>query len=216
MVEVEQRVEEVEAGDPEADRAAERPRLPRELTRDRDPGADRREAEAGAEPEVAEPRDALQVRVDDEHHDRDRPQPADDRLELEHRDEVDERARARTAPRPARARARRPGAPASAVRGFRASISASTSRFSPIASVRAPTIATVTQAIGPIPGQPSTREQRADVGERQREDRVLEPDEPREPDGKRRRQRAHTGSFVFETSSTPSIRIALSTAFAMS
>ena len=103
-----------------------------------------------------------------------------------------------------------------AVRGFLASISASTSRLSPIASVRAPTIATVIQASGPIPGQPSTESSAPTYANGKREDRVLEPDETREPDGERRRQRAHTGSFVFETSSMPSIRIALSTAFAMS
>ena len=42
---VEERVEQVEAGDPEADRAAEGPRLPRQLARDGRPGADGREAE---------------------------------------------------------------------------------------------------------------------------------------------------------------------------
>ena len=47
---VEQCVEEVEARDPEAHRAAERPRLPRELAGDRDPRADGRQAETGAEP----------------------------------------------------------------------------------------------------------------------------------------------------------------------
>ena len=68
----------------------------------------------------------------------------------------------------------------------------------------------------PEPGPAVDREERADVRERQREDRVLEPDEPREPERERCGERAQTGSFVFETSSTPSIRISLSIAFAMS
>ena len=105
---------------------------------------------------MAEPRDPLQVRVDDEHRDRDRPEPADDRVELEHRDEEDgERHRAQS-----RAPAPRVSAPDGssriAVRGLRASSSASTSRLRDIASVRAPTIATVTQTMFARPGQPST------------------------------------------------------------
>ena len=83
------------------DRAAELPRLERKLSRDRDPRADRRETVDGAEPEVAEPREPLQVRVDDEADDRDRPQPAH------------ERGRAgRPRPGTARATPRRRGAPA--------------------------------------------------------------------------------------------------------
>src|SRR6185312_531540 len=85
----EQGVEEVEAGDPEADGAAERPGLPRQLARDRDPRPDGREPEACAQPEMAEPRDPLEVWVRDEQRDRDRAEPADDRLELQHRDQVD-------------------------------------------------------------------------------------------------------------------------------
>ena len=53
--------------------AAERPGLPRKLARDRDPRTDGREAEARPEPEVAEPREALEVRIGHEHDDRDRP-----------------------------------------------------------------------------------------------------------------------------------------------
>jgi hypothetical protein len=45
---------------------------------------------------------------------------------------------------------------------------------------------------------------------------VLQPHEAREPDWERRRERAQSASFVFDTSSMPSMRIALSTAFAMS
>jgi hypothetical protein len=45
---------------------------------------------------------------------------------------------------------------------------------------------------------------------------VLEPHEPCQTHGERGREGAQTGSLVFETSSTPSIRIPLSTAFAMS
>src|SRR6188472_738895 len=215
VVEVEQRVEQVEAGNPEAHRAPERPRLPRKLARDRHPGADRRQAEASAEPEVAKPRDALQIRVDDEQHDGDRPEPADDRLELEHRDEIDEQ----------REEAERPDLHARERTG----------RKLPRGGAWVPRVdLRVDEAVQPHRERPGADhrdrdpghrldprpavdgEQRADVRKREREDRVLEPDEPREPDGKWRRKRAQTGSFVFETSSMPSIRIALSTAFAMS
>ena len=104
---------------------------------------------------MAEPREPLQVRVDDEHRDRDRPQPAHDRVEL--RDGEEKHGERRHAQREhlARESARRSAARALAVRGFRASSSASTSRFSAIASVRAPTIATVTQTMFASPGQPS-------------------------------------------------------------
>ena len=94
-LDVEERVEEVEAGDPGRDRGAERPRLPGKLAGERDPGADGREAVDRAQPEVREPREALQVRVDDEAGDGDRPEPADERVELPHGDEEDrERDRA--------------------------------------------------------------------------------------------------------------------------
>ena len=87
-LDVEERVEEVEAGDPERDGAAEHPGLASgKLARDRGPGPDGREPVDGAEPEVAEPREPLQVRVDDEADDRDRPQPAHDRVELEDREQ---------------------------------------------------------------------------------------------------------------------------------
>ena len=72
-LQVEERVEEVEAGDPERDRGAEHPGLPRQLSGDRDPRTDGREAVDRAEPQVSEPREPLQVRVDHERGDRDRP-----------------------------------------------------------------------------------------------------------------------------------------------
>ena len=72
---------------PRAEPPAERPRLPRQRARHGDPGADRREAEARAQPQVAQPREALEVRVDHEHRDGDRPQPAHDRVELQDRDQ---------------------------------------------------------------------------------------------------------------------------------
>ena len=110
VLEVEERVEEVEAGDPERDGPAERPRLPGEVTGHGDPRSHRRQPERGSEPEMAGPGDALQIGVDDEEDDRDRPEPAHDRVELEDGDEEDrERARHR-APAPAGARASRPGA----------------------------------------------------------------------------------------------------------
>ena len=156
VVEVVERVEEVEAGDPEQHRAAEHPRLPRSLAGDGEPGADRSEPEARAEPEVAEPRESLEVRVDEEHRDRDRPEPAYDRVELEDRHQED-RERTQRSGRPPATRVSAPlGSSRDAVRGFRASSSASRSRFSAIASVRAPVIATVIQIMSAQPGQPST------------------------------------------------------------
>ena len=55
---------------------------------------------------------------------------------------------------------------------------ASINRLSAIASERAPTIATVIQSRSCADGTPLDGEERADVRERQREDRVLELDEP--------------------------------------
>ncbi len=60
------------------------------------------------------------------------------------------------------------------------------------------------------------REQRADVREGQGEHRVLDPHEARKANRERCRQRGHTASFVFVTRTISSIRISLSTAFAMS
>ena len=111
----------------------------------RQPRAERREPGRQAEHQVAEPGEALGVGVEHERRHRDRPQP---------------RARSGRAARPrpgtrqrgdaeARAPAPRESSPdgtrAPAVRGLRASISASISRFSAIARLRAPTIASVTQ-----------------------------------------------------------------------
>src|SRR5581483_1070314 len=86
-VDVEERIEEVEARHPGCDRAAERPRGPAQIASDRGPRSDRREPVDGSEPEMAEPRVPLEVRVDDERGDRDRPEPADERVELPDRDE---------------------------------------------------------------------------------------------------------------------------------
>ena len=189
-VDVEERVEEVEPGDPRADGAAERPRLPRQLALDRRPGADRREPVDRAEPQVAEPREPLQVRVDDERRDGDRREPAHERVELPDGDEVDDQ-RAEAEPDDRRPASAVPdGSSRPAVRGFAASMPASISRFSAIASERAPIIATVIQSRSWPEGTPSDREERADVGERQREDRVLELDEPVVQPGE-----AHDGSY---------------------
>src|SRR3954454_14695587 len=72
-LEVEQRVEEVEPGHPERDRAAQHPGLPWNRPGARRPGTHRSEPVHGPEPEVPEPGPALQVRVDDEAGDGDRP-----------------------------------------------------------------------------------------------------------------------------------------------
>ena len=70
---VEERIEEVEAGDPQGDGAAERPGFPRQRVRDRRPRAERREPVHGAEPEVGKRAPALQIRVEHEARDRDWP-----------------------------------------------------------------------------------------------------------------------------------------------
>ena len=87
---VEQGVEEVEARDPAGDRAAELPRRERQLPGDRDPRAHRRQPVHRTEPEMAEPGEPLQVGVDHEAGNGDRPEPADDRVELEDGDEEDQ------------------------------------------------------------------------------------------------------------------------------
>ena len=212
---VEQRVEEVEPGDPQAHGAAEGPRLPRQLPCHRGPRAHGRKAERRAEPEVTEPGHALEVRVDDEHHDGDGPEPAHERVELPHRDEVDaereDAERGDLQPCEDAGRdlpSRGPGVPRIDLRVDEA-IEAHRQR--PRADHRERDPRHRLEA-----GPAVHREQRPDVGEREREDRVLEPDEAREPDGQRSRDRAHAGSFVFDTSTISSICIALSIALAMS
>ena len=88
-----------------------------------------------------------------------------------------------------------------------------------MASVRAPTMASVIQPIALHPGHLVDREQRADVGEGKREDRVLDLHEPREAHRHRREARhrgRHACSFVFSTSTTSPMVICLSIALAMS
>ena len=96
---VKERVEEIESGDPERDGGAEHPRLPRQVPGDRGPRTDRRKAVDGAEPEVGEPCEPLQVWVDHEAGHRDRPQPADERVELPDRGEKDGQRGEREGPR---------------------------------------------------------------------------------------------------------------------
>ena len=94
-VDVEQRVEQVEPCDPERDRTAERPRLPRQTTRDRNPAANGSEPVDRAEPQMAEPGPPLEVRIDYEADHGDRTEPTHDVRELEDGDQVDrERQRA--------------------------------------------------------------------------------------------------------------------------
>ena len=179
-LDVEQRVEEVEAGDPERNRAAERPGLPRDRAGDRRPGADRREPVDGAEPEVARPGPALEVRVDHEPHDRDRPKPVHERVELVHRDQEDgeregaeendlrgrEQPRRQLAARGARVTRVEPRVD-QAVQPHRQRTGADHRDRDPDQVVRA--------------RRGVDREEGADVREREREDGVLELDEPREP-----------------------------------
>ena len=179
-VDVEQRVEEVEAGDPGRDGAAELPRLERQLPGDRDPRAHRREPVDGAEPEMAEPRE----RASGTGRRRSR-RPGSATASARRRSSWKTATRKTTSDATQKsatcARVSSPdGSSRDAVRGLRASSSASISRFSPIASDRAPTIATVIQSRSCARGNAVDGEQRADVGERQREQRVLDLHEPRE------------------------------------
>src|ERR1051325_4089559 len=82
---VEEGVEEVEASDPERDGSAEHPGLPGQAPGDGHPRADRREPIDGAQPEMAQPRETLEVRIDDEADHRYRPEPAHERIQLPHR-----------------------------------------------------------------------------------------------------------------------------------
>ena len=188
--EVEEGVEQVESRNPQALGRKERPRLPRRLPGHREPGTERREARTRAEPEVAEPRHALQVRVDDEHRDRNRPEPADDRLELKRRDQVQREGGGAEGPN--LGRGERPGGDLAARRARVSSV-----------ELR---IDEPVQAHGERPsthhreGQPDRRadaresvdgEERADVREREREDGVLELDERGKAPRERERRRAH-------------------------
>jgi hypothetical protein len=176
-VDVEERVEQVEAGDPRCDRGAEGPRLPRQVALDRRPGADRREAVDRAEPEMAEPREPLQVRVDDEGDDGDRRQPPDERVELEHRHRVERERRGAKADhlggaeRTRRELARR-GARVERV-DPRVDQTVERHRERAGADHRKRDPEQVVRRRHALDG-----EERADVREREREDRVLELDEP--------------------------------------
>src|SRR5262249_9238216 len=170
---VEERVEEVEACNPRRHGQPENPRLPRQLAGNRDPGADRRKPVDGAEPEVTEPRKPLQVRVDDEADHRDRPEPAHDRIELEDRHEEDgQRGEAEPDDVPrtqesTRNLARRGARVARVDAGVDQPVQAHRERPGTDHRHRDPD--QVVRARNPVDG-----EERADVGERQREHRVLD------------------------------------------
>ena len=93
--------------DPERDGPAERPGLQRHLVRDGGPRADGGKAVDGAQPEVRHRAPTLEVRIDDESGDRDRPQPPDDRLELVDGDQKDHEGRDRRGDLPGLERAPR-------------------------------------------------------------------------------------------------------------
>jgi hypothetical protein len=81
-LEVHGRVDDVEAADPQRDRPAEEERLPVERAGHGDPAAHRREPVHRSQERMAQPREALQVGVDDEPGDGDRPEDVGDRREL--------------------------------------------------------------------------------------------------------------------------------------
>src|SRR5690349_23966578 len=148
------------------------------MVRDRHPGADRREAVGGAEPEVAEPREALQVRVHDEHRDRDRPQVVRLRRELEDGDEEErERGRAEEddlgdGQLPARELAAGGARVARVDTGIDEPVERHRERAGPDHRERDPDEIVRGRRL-------ADGEERADVRERQREDGVLDLDEPR-------------------------------------
>ena len=178
VLQVEQRVEEVEAGDPEGNRGAQRPRLPRKLTGDGHPRANRGQPERRAEPEVAEPGEALQIRVDDEHANGNRPEPAHDRVEVPHGEEV-ERQR-RHAERHDLGAPERAGRELSRGRAGVARVELGVDQ--PVERHRQRPCADHREHDPGDVGSPrpaADREHRADDRERQREHRVLELDEAR-------------------------------------
>ena len=124
---------------------------------------------------MAEPREPLEVRVDHERRRRGSARASARRVELPDRDEEDdERGGAERRHGADRERARRQLARRGA--RIRRVDPASISRLSAIASERAPTIATVIQSRSWPDGNAVDGEERADVGEREREDRVLDLD----------------------------------------
>ena len=133
---------------------------------------------------MCEPRDALEVRVDDEAGDRDRPEPAHDRVELPDRNEEErERRKAeehdlerRQAPR----RQLPPLGPRVARIDLRVDEPVQRHRQRPGTDHRQRDPEQVVRRRDPVDG-----EQRTDVGERQREDRVLDLDERGEATGQR-------------------------------
>ena len=82
-VEVEDRVDHVEAADPQPHGQEQQHRRQRDAARHRDPGGGRREAVGQAQRVVAEPGEALGVGIDDEGRDDDRPQVAAGRRQEE-------------------------------------------------------------------------------------------------------------------------------------
>ena len=139
---------------------------------------------------MAEPGDALQVRVDDEQHDRNRPEPAHDRVELEDGDqEENERGRAHHEHLRPRERSRRQlarGCPrvAGVDLGVDEAVETHRKRSGADHGQRDPE---------PLRGgrHLTEREQHPDVREREREDRVLELDERGEAPGQADGDLAH-------------------------
>jgi hypothetical protein len=188
---IEQRIEQVEARDPDRDCRTERPRLPRQAAGDRNPGTDRREPVDEPEPDMAQPREALQVRIDDEPDERDRPQPAHDRIELEARHEVE---RNRESAEGDDLHARKPSGRQLAV--GRARIASVYLRIDHAVQPHRQRTRTEHRKRDPDEivrrRNPVDAEQRADVGKRQSEDGVLDLHERGEPARKRDRGR-HVG-----------------------
>src|SRR5919197_5342910 len=69
VLEVEERIEEVESCNPKRDCGCKHPRLPGTRAGDGEPRTDGSEPEAGTEPHMTEPGQPLEVRVDEEERD---------------------------------------------------------------------------------------------------------------------------------------------------
>ena len=191
VVEVEERVEEIEAGHPERDRRADAPTPPTAPCRSpramRPPARARgtRRATGGRATSRASGTGRRRTSRPGSARASGRSDRAATRRAGTRRD--DARHRPSTWPRESAP----DGSSRAAVRGLRASTSASTSRLTDIASVRAPTIATVTQTMSARPGHASTARNAPTYANGQREDRVLDPDERREPPRERGGRRGH-------------------------
>ena len=194
-VEVEDRVDDVEAADPQPDGEEQQPRDGAERPAHRQPRGRRRQAQREAERVVAEPREALGVGIEDEGGQRDGPEVAARLGELERRDDEQRHRHGREEPdlasaqAPGRQLARGRARVARVELGVDQPVERHGRAARPDHGDRDPHQLR--------PGRHAVRRQkRAGVGEGQRVDAVLDLDEPGEECGlgRRRRSRARRTS----------------------